>query len=223
MPDVPTTNYGLIKPDPASAMSNTTLYLNNNWDKITALPGSTVITGALPQTGAFNIGSRVFRTNDNSSYILVSKDAFWGWFWRPIQAAISPWFPVPATAIILAPWSATIEAGNPFAIALDNKGNCHWRGALGVTSGNIPNNALTNVLAQVPVGIRPRENAIYQLGFFDFGAAAGDIMEYRIFISSGGVTSVRGQTIFGTLATVTKMHFTGKVRYAIGNALYAGA
>lgn len=220
MVDGATTNYGFVKPDKTSPMNDFTSYLNNNWDKITAIPPGRSITGALPQTGTFNIGDRIYRTNDTSTYILVCKSALWGWFWRPVHAAISPWITVPAGALTLAGWTMAPDAANPFAIALDNRGNCHWRGTLGIVSGVLAGNTSYNPFAPLPVGLRPREACMFQLGYSAFGAATNEIEGVRLNLINDNTISIRAQGLFATTSQITKVYFDGAVKYATGSGRY---
>lgn len=222
MVDGATTNYGFVKPDKTSPMSDFTTYLNNNWDAIEGVVAPNVITGALPQTGTYNVGDRVFRTDDNSIYILVCKDTTWGWFWRPVHAAIAPWITVPSTAVTNSLWNGAINPSNPFAISLDNRGNCHWRGALGLNTSTLSGNFSYTPLANLPAGLLPRESGIFTLGYEAFGAATGEVEQVRISMTTTGALSIRIQGVFTTTCQVSKVYLAD-VNYAIGTMLYFGA
>lgn len=219
MPNPPTPNYGLAKPLPTESMSDFTTNLNNNWDKVTAIPSPDIITGALPQTGSYNLGDRVFRTNDSSIYLLIVKDATWGWFWRPVHAAIAPWINVPSAVVNIAGWSFSVDAVNPFAISFDNRGNCYWRGVIGLTSGTLAFNTSLTVIKPLPVGMLPRQSAMYPLGHFPMTGVANESEMARIFISETGAGPTFRAQGTGTSA-MQKFWLDGSVQYAVGTSQY---
>src|SRR5215212_8252508 len=163
MPDQTTPRYGLVKPDENSLMSDFETYLNGNWDKITDATSPPSGT-SLPQSGTYNLGDRFYKSDTRSIYLLTAKDANWGWHWRPIHDAISPWFTVPTTCLALTGWTLNPVATNPFAIALDNRGKCYWRGVIGTSTGNISRNVSHSLFNPLPDGIRPRTPGVFMLG-----------------------------------------------------------
>lgn len=216
-----TPNYGLLKPATSDSMAAFQTNFNDNWDRINGIPAPNIITGALPQVGSYNVGDRVFRTNDNSIYILVTKDATWGWFWRPVHAAIAPWITVPtAVNVAGAPWSFAFDVNNPFAISLDNRGNCYWRGAVGVTSGLITRNSSITLTVNMPTGILPRQSSMYLLGHDAYGAAAGQAEAGRIFIPEVNSAPVTVRLQGNGTNAVNVLYLDGNVQYAIGTAHY---
>lgn len=223
MAQTPTPNYGFTKPDQIDNMALFDTWLNPNWDKITnaAAPPS---GATLPQTGTFNVGDRFYLTTTKSIYILICKDANWGWHWRPVQDAISPWFTVPTTCLNLGTWTLNPVAANPFAIAFDHRGKCYWRGVVGLTTGNVPRNANQNVFKPLPTGLRPREAGYYMLGHetLAVGVDGTNLAAYqgaRISIPSDPALNPNVRC-FGGTADFNNVHLGGAVNYAVGTAFY---
>lgn len=223
MPDY-TPNYGLAKPDVEAGelMSDVATFLNNNW---TALEGVAAPDSGttLPQSGSYKVGDRFYKTDTKSIYILVCRDANWGWYWRPVQDAISPWFTVPTSAMSIAGWTLNPTPANPMAIALDNKGRCHWRGVIGPSSGTFARLTSISVFPCPPIGIRPRLEGTYMIGHetLAVNTTATSLQSYqgaRILIPANPAlnVSVRG---FGGTADFNRVHLTG-VSYAAGSGLY---
>jgi hypothetical protein len=218
----PTPNYGLIRPEETDSMSDFETQINANWDTIAGVPAPN--SGAvLPQAGSYNVGDRFYKTDTQSIYILVTKDANWGWYWRPVQDAISPWFVVPSTALIIAGWTLNPVAANPMAIALDNRGKCYWRGVIGPVAGNIARAASIAVFGCPPIGIRPRLRGAYMLGHETLAVnnTPTSLQSYqgaRIFISED---STANSTVrcFGGTADFNRIHL-GPVQYATGNSVW---
>lgn len=159
-----TENYTLKLPLGEAKMNNNAPspnvldYLDGNFTAIEGIPAAPSVTGPLPQESGgvdYNLGDRVYRTDDQSIYVLICKDPWWGWYWKPIQAAISPWTPVPDSAINSASFWETHSA-KPMEIAHDNRGRCHWRGGIVFTTGPIPSNTSQAPFAFLPKGLRPR-------------------------------------------------------------------
>lgn len=221
----PTPNYALNKVGNPSTdlMSNFEVWLNQNWDKITdatAPPSGT----NLPQTGSYNVGDRFYKSDTKSIYILVCKDADWGWHWRPIQDPISPWLTIPTTCLNLGTWTLNPVASNPFAIAFDNRGKCYWRGVVGITAGTIPRNVSHAVFKPVPGGLKPRQLGVYLLGHDTLAVGTnGTLLNCyqgaRIFIPDDG-TSNPTVRCFGGTAEFNRVHFGGHVHYAAGVGKY---
>lgn len=219
----PTPNYNLVRPDEYDDMSDFDVQINPNWDALSdaASPPSGT---TLPQTGSYDVGDRFYKSDTKSIYILIAKDANWGWHWRPIQDAISPWFTVPTTCMNIAGWTLNPTASNPFAIAFDNRGKCYWRGVIGTSSGNISRNVSHAVFKSLPDGLRPRERGAYMLGHetLAVGTSGSNLNAYqgaRIFISDDPVAT---QTVrcFGGTADFNRIHLGGAVQYAVGTAKY---
>lgn len=223
MPEVPTPNYGFNKPEPNDSMADFETWLNHNWDAITdaASPPSGTV---LPQTGTYKIGDRFYKTDTQSIYILVGKDPNWGWFWRPIQDAISPWFTIPSTCLDIANWTVNPVPANPFAIALDNRGKCYWRGVIGTVSGNIARATSHITFKSIPAGITPREGGIFMLGHetLSVSTTATSLNAWqgaRIFLSANlsAQPSIRA---LGGSADFNRIHLSG-INYAVGTELYS--
>jgi hypothetical protein len=222
MAEPPTPFYGLNKPEKTDAMSDFDTWLNDNWDTITDVPAPpNGVT--LPQAGDFEVGDRFYKTDTKSIYILVTKDANWGWHWRPIQDAMSPWLAVPNTCMEIAGWTLNPVATNPFAIALDNRGRCYWRGVIGTIAGNISRNVSHQVFKPVPLGIRPRERGAHMLGHETLAVGVDGTnlncwQGARIFLFDTEVDfpSIR---CFGGTADFNRIHLSG-INYAVGSARY---
>lgn len=222
MAEPPTPNYALAKPEDDDDMSDFDTWLNGNWTKIedaVSPPSGTT----LPQSGTYNVGDRFYKSDTKSIYILVCKDANWGWHWRPIHDAISPWFTVPTTCLEIAGWTLNPTATNPFAIAFDNRGKCYWRGVIGPVSGNISRNVSHLVFKTLPDGLRPRQRGAYMLGHETLsaggsGTARNAYQGARIFISDdpAAFQSVR---CFGGTADFNRVYING-VNYAVGTGKY---
>jgi hypothetical protein len=224
MTAVPTPNYGLNKVgNPTSdAMSDFTTWLNNNWDKITAAAAPPSGT-TLPQSGTYNVGDRFYKSDTKSIYILVVKDANWGWYWRPIHDAISPWFTVPTTVMKIAGWTLNPTPANPFQIAMDNRGRVYWRGIIGFTAGNMSRNVSYGLFGCPPLGIRPRQPGTFMLGHetLAVSSVATSLQGYqgaRVFIPSDGIADTT-MRCFGGNADFNRIHLSG-VAYAAGSNIF---
>ena len=170
MSDEYTTNYNFFLPKDTDSMADVVKNFTTSFNRIEPINDITVIPagGALPQSGNYEIGDRVFRDDANtgetypSNYILICKDADWGWHWRPIQHRISPWVPIPDTAIAdLYNGVYTVNSIFPLEIALDNRGGCHWRGTVSKLTADISENIELWVLKNIPLGIRPNINLVH--------------------------------------------------------------
>lgn len=222
MADVPTPNYGFTKPGLDDSMADFEIWINGNFDKISDAAGPPSGT-TLPQAGNYKLGDRFYKTDTKSIYILVGKDDSWGWFWRPVHDAISPWFTIPATCLALGNWTVNPVPANPFAIALDNRGKCYWRGVIGTVSGNIPRVDSQIVFKSIPAGITPREGGIFMLGLeplsvIGTGLTFNSWQGARIFLSANlsAQPSIRA---LGGSADFNRIYLNG-VNYAVGTALY---
>lgn len=219
-----TPNYALNKVgDPSvDQMKDFDIWLNANWDKILDAPAPPSGT-VLPTSGSYNVGDRFYKTDTKSIYLLVTKDANWGWYWRPIHDPISPWYTVPNSAMIFGGWSLNIVPAAPMQIALDNRGRCFWRGIIAPSSGTFARATSIGLFACPPVGIRPRQRGVFMLGHetLAVNSTPTSLQSYqgaRIFIPDDGIsnTTVRG---FGGTADFNKIHLTG-IQYAVGTGLY---
>jgi len=159
MADEFTTNYGFVKPDDLSLMRSFETYMNGNWTAIEGVVAPPSITGTLPQSGSYNLYDRVYRTDDQSIYILIVKDVLWGWHWRPVHAAISPWIQIRAFDIFEnAAWNN--PGPSNLQVAYDNKGQMHWRGFLQRTSAMVWNTTEA-IFKDMPKGIYPSRSFSY--------------------------------------------------------------
>lgn len=218
----PTPNYGLVRPESTDQMNDFDVQINPNWDELTdaASPPSGT---TLPQSGSYNIGDRFYKSDTQSIYLLIVKDANWGWHWRPIQDAISPWFEVPTTCMDIAGWTLNPVTTNPFAIAFDHRGKCYWRGLIGPTSGNISRNVSHAVFKPLPGGLLPRGRSAYMLGHSVASVGTDGTLQSawqgaRIFISDDPVANPTVRA-FGGTADFNRVHLTG-VNYAVGSARF---
>jgi hypothetical protein len=192
-----TTNYGLQMPEDDDQMSDVETALNDNFLILEPRADPTVIAsgGALPQAGDYNLGDRVFR-NDAitsgtypSTYILVVKDATWGWHWRPVQQNISPWVTLPVGVINDALFE--IHPTYPVAVAFDSQGYCHWRGAFRKKVANIPENTGYNVLKTMPVGLRTTTRLLHTVPVSPVvsGTTENGYVGGRLFMAQDGTSS----------------------------------
>lgn len=226
MADTTTPNYGITKPDPKTAlMSAFETYINAGWSKLEDIPAPPSGT-TLPQSGSYNLGDRFYKSDTKSIYILVAKDADWGWHWRPIHDAISPWLTIPTTAMVNAVgWTLNPVAANPFAIALDNRGNCYWRGVIGPSVGNIARNSSVGVFKPLPSGIRPSRQGAFMLGHETLavgtdGTNLNSWQGVRLFVFDSKFPSANQSVrAFGGTADFNRVHLTG-IHYAVGTAQY---
>jgi hypothetical protein len=220
MPGTPTPFYQMNIALTTDLMSTFEIWLNQNWDKITDVPAPPS-GAALPQVGAFNIGDRFYLTTTQSIYILVVKDADWGWHWRPIQDGISPWVTIPSSVLNLGGWTVNPVVADPFQIAMDHRGHVYWRGVIGTTPGNITRFVNHNALKQIPFGLRPREDSAYMLGHEPLATAGTTTQSYqgaRIYIPTGAtLCSIRAH---GGTADINRIWFGGNINYAAGTAQY---
>lgn len=198
-----TSNYGFFLPTGPGSMSDVKKNVTDSFKIIEPRNNITALAAgvALPQTGNYQIGDRVFREDlpvsssagkYPSNYILIVKDVNWGWHWRPIQHVISPWVDVPAGAIELAGWS--IHPTSKLQIALDSKGMCHWRGTIRNGTGGLPSTTTQIILKELPDGLKPNANFMYTLAITPPTGSAAGIAGYvggRMFMKNDGTTSFR--------------------------------
>jgi hypothetical protein len=193
------TNYDFFYPTGSDLMSNVETNLTDNWEKIENRNDITVIAAgaALPQSGSYNVGDRVFRNDAAagntwpSNYLLISKDTDWGWHWRPIQQIISPWVTVPSTAIADASFQQHPTA--PLQVALDSRGFCMWRGAIRKTAAGITANQSFTILKPLPTGIRPNNNITHTVALTPVVSGTGKPgnVSGRIGVNTDGTSSFR--------------------------------
>lgn len=202
MADEFTSNYNFFLPKGSDLMSDVKKNITDNFKIIEPRNDITVIAaeGVLPQAGDYEIGDRVFRDDVlggpnitwPSTYLLVCKDANWGWHWRPIQQIMSPWVTIPATAINDANFE--MHPTSPLQMALDSRGFCHWRGSVRRTTPGIPNATSFNVFKTVPEGIRSNTTFMHTIALSPItGSATGKPgnISGRFFMNSSGVSSIR--------------------------------
>lgn len=182
--DTFTDNYGFTKPDDTSLMRSFETYMNGNWTAIEGVVAPPNITGALPQSGSYNLYDRVYRTDDQSIYILIVKDVDWGWHWRPVHAAISPWIQIRDFDIYEnAAWDNPVPSN--LQVAYDNKGHIHWRGFL-QRSSPIPHNVTEQLFKDLPKGMYPSRTISYMADPVTAAVTAsgfGMVQYVRLFIS----------------------------------------
>lgn len=195
-------NYPFFYAESDGLMSDVKKNITDNFKIIENKGNITVIPGgeALPQSGNYVIGDRVYRddTPDSSFgtwpsiYILISKDADWGWHWRPVQAVISPWVTVSSSVINNV--SFEINPNAPFQIALDSKGFCHWRGSIRKTTPNIAaNTSFADIVKTIPEELRPNTDIMHTVSLSPVVSAAGKAgnVSGRVFIAKSGIVSFR--------------------------------
>lgn len=225
----PSPNYGLVRPTDGrdgtvdEPMGDFEPQINANWDALASVPAPNSGT-SLPQAGSYNVGDRFYKSDTKSIYILVVKSAVWGWHWRPVQDALSPWFTPPATCINDGAWTINPVVANPFAIAYDNRGKCHWRGVIGITAGTFSRNVSHSVLKALPDGLRPRQRGSYLLGHsaLSVTAVANNLNSWqgaRMFISDDPSINVTIRGMGGS-AEFNQVHLGGIVQYAVGTGKY---
>lgn len=218
-----TAQYLLNLATPVDSMADFETWINTNWEKLRK--ASAPLSGTtLPQSGPYNIGDRFYKTDTKSIYILLTKDANWGWHWRPIQDAISPWLTIPTTCLNLGTWTLNPVPANPFQIAFDHRGKCYWRGVIGITTGTFARNTSHAVFKPLPQGLSPNRRGAYMLGHetVAVGVDPTNLNAYqgaRIFIPDDLIANptVRG---FGGTADFNRVHLGGAVQYAVGSGKY---
>lgn len=232
MADDLTTFYSMLKPKTSDTMSqkvapetpNLSQNLRDCFERMEkAANPDVILTGVLPQAGNYNIGDRVFLQGTNEgSYILLSKDALWGYIWRPIQKGIAPWVDVPVTAFNGADsvgWTSNVTY--PLQYTLDNKGNCYWRGGMTYFSVGLPVAQTKVIFASLPIGLRHHTSGQYMLatdpitprsttGIAAFRAA-------RWYIQNDGYNSFR---FFGSAES--RHVFFDSVEYVCSTEYYYG-
>lgn len=195
-----TPNYGFFLPTESDDMSDVRANLTNSFETIASRGEPTVIAAGnpLPQAGNYELGDRVFR-NDvaggntwPSSYLLICKDANWGWHWRPLQQTVSPWVDVPATAIdMTADWE--IHPTHKLQIALDSRGWCHWRGVVRKKTAGIVPATSYNVFKNIPLGIRTNVKLMHTCAINPVVSGTGKAgnVSGRIYLDETGHSSFR--------------------------------
>lgn len=228
MPLDPTEYYGLKLTEQTEAMSDFEAQINANLSKIEGIPAPPEDTGSLlPTSGDFEVGDRIYFSPQQSIYILICKDQYWGWHWRPVHYPISPWV-TPPDPILAAGWTKEKITGKPLQLALDYRGNCHWRGTVGTSSGTIPQITSIEVFRPLPLGFRPRMTGVYQLGHETLAVsdpALNQVANWQgarlslpdtIRIDAGNTNTIRA---FGGTAEFSTVHLSN-VSYAIGTERY---
>jgi phage replication-related protein YjqB (UPF0714/DUF867 family) len=217
-----TPQYRLNEPMSVDFMSDYETWINYNWEKLSRAPAPLSGT-TLPQSGPFNVGDRFYKTDTKSIYVLVVKDAAWGWHWRPVHDAISPWLTVPTTVMKIAGWTLNPTPANPFQIAMDNRGRVYWRGIIGFTAGSMSRGVSYGLFGPPPIGIRPRGAGTFMLGHetLAVSSVATSLQGYqgaRIFIPNDGVSDSTVRC-FGGNADFNRVHLAG-VAYAAGSNMF---
>lgn len=194
-----TTNYGFFLPDEEDSMADVETNITNNFQTIEPVGDPTVIAAGadLPQEGDYNLFDRVFRNDPTGSttwpsvYLLVCKDANWGWHWRPIQQITSPWVTITNDAI--SDVNFEIHPTNPLRIALDSRGWCHWRGCIRSKVPGISAATSFNALKTIPLGLRPCFSFMHTIALSPVLSGAGKAGNVggRLFMREDGANSVR--------------------------------
>jgi hypothetical protein len=222
-----TPNYGFFLPTGEDSMSDVKKNITDSFKTIEPRNNITVIPsgGVLPQTGDYNIGDRIFRDDPRSGfasglypsvYILICKDPVWGWHWRPVQAVISPWVTIPATAInnVLFELHPTFK----FQIALDSKGMCYWRGAIRSKVVGITPNSSMIIFNDVPVALRAGFDVLHSVVLSPATGTTGrpGYVGGRMGINADGSGSFR---FFNSATVVQNIWFNG-LMYPNSQRLY---
>lgn len=205
MADELTRNYLLLCPKSVDTMSqqlspatpNLVQNIRDAFERFEVAANPIVVT-SLPQAGNYNVGDRVYLNLApyNSTFILYSKNPFWGWVWRPIYSGIAPWTTVP-TAAFNGPTSVgwSVHATNPLQFALDNKGNCRWRGAIKFSSVGLGTSTSWNIFATLPIGLRHHTSGFYGLAIDpatpQTDTGIGAFKSARLYVGSDGSSSVK--------------------------------
>lgn len=231
MADEFTSNYGMLCPKESDTMSQQLTpaipglaqNLRDAWETLEKSANPDVIANPpLPQSGSYDIGDRVYLSHASyqSSFILIAKDAFWGWIWRPIQTGLAPWITV-TSAVFQGPSGPDFQLHPtiPFQFTLDNKGNCYWRGAIrSVVSGIVTNSSL-GIFAVLPSGLRNATSGMYTLTL-DPATPQTDtgLLGYkggRWYIQNDGYNSLR----FHNTTNSQNIYFTG-IEYVVSDRYY---
>lgn len=155
-------NYGFFLPTEDDLMSDVKKNITDSLKIIEPVADIPVFAAgtALPQSGNYNVGDRIFRNDPAgpntwpSSYILVCKDVNWGWHWRPIYTPMSPWVNLTNAVIDSSQPNFTISTTVPLAMAMDYRGRVWWRGAVEYNVAGIPVGVKT-LFKPFPSGIKP--------------------------------------------------------------------
>jgi hypothetical protein len=138
-----TPNFGFNLPAPADSMADVTdsfnlafTYMNNKM----LGPSAGIVAGSvLPQkTGAalpsdYKVGDVIHLTGWKSNFILIAVQAdsgtpYWGYVWRPIQAAWSPWVTVQTATYFSANFTAATN--DPLRYRVSNQGEIEFTGGM---------------------------------------------------------------------------------------------
>jgi hypothetical protein len=194
-----TPNYGFFMPSEEDSMADVAKNITDNFEILGGRGNPTVIPagGALPQSGNYNLFDMVYRDDPKdgfnwpSAYLLVCKDADWGWHWRPIQAITSPWVTVPSTAIVHTSFEQ--HPTSPVQIALDSRGWCHWRGRFRQKTVNIASATTFVIFKTLPLGLRPPFEFNHTVALSPIRSAAGKAgnVSGRMFLREDGYNSFR--------------------------------
>lgn len=220
MPDELTPNYEMYLPTDNDSMTEPDRFLSDTWDVIEAAANPPIEpTSTLPQAGDYKVGDRVFcsHTNYTSSFLLYSRDPNWGFVWRPVQAAISPWTNVPNTAFLDTDYQS--EVARPLQFALDNKGNCYWRGVIQKKVAGLPDAESKEILYNLPDGLRHHASGMYSLAVEEVTEedtpGIGAFKGARWYIQFDGYNSFR----FHNAEEAEFVHMTG-IEYCCSNNVY---
>lgn len=199
MADEFTPNYGFFLPKDTDSMADVEKNITTTFEKLSTRADPTVIPAGnpLPQVGDYEIGDRVFRQDLDdgitypSSYLLVCKDNNWGWHWRPIQTILSPW--VSLSSSIWATSDFEIHPTYGLQIAINNRGFCHWRGAIRKPTPNIPEDTLFESFKNIPVGLQPNTSILHTLAVSPIvgGSGKSGYVGGRFFIRDDGYNTMK--------------------------------
>lgn len=223
MPDSPTPWYKFRLPSVDDPMSNPQIDITDSFQKIIKASKADIIPdgSALPQTG-YNVGDRIYVGGATQSiFICIAVDSLWGTWWKPIQASMSPWVSVPATAFTHPDYQQ--HPTSPFQITVDNRARLYCRGAIQLKPEVlvIPTATTQVIFAPLPDGIRPPSDVMAPCVIDPVvmtnppGTAA--LKSGRVIIRANGTNSHRFYNASAAAAgTKTTDIWHGELKYVTG-------
>lgn len=206
-----TPNYGFNLPVPESPMSDVTDAFNNAFTTMRSFvqPNRGTVAGSVlpqkssgPSAGDYQVGDVIHLAGWKSNFILIGYDplvsgAYWGYIWRPIQAAWGPWVPVQSPATYVDSTKFTSSVNNPLQYRISNTGEWEFSGGCrSFTTVDTPWPKWTGgtdrqVLAPLPVNCRPAINTLFTLTLVNPDLAATNKpyqFAYGVLVrSTGGI------------------------------------
>lgn len=233
-----TPNYGFNLPVPADPMSDVADGYNNAFTVMRSMvqPNKGSVAGSVlptktagPTVGDYAVGDVIHLTGWKSNFILLAYDPFiagtyWGYIWRPIEAAWGPWVNSPSTAFDSANYQPSTV--NPLRYRVSNTGEIEFAGGIKSFSGGSDvvwpkwSGVDAAFFAPIPVNCRPAVNMnlqltlihpdltltakAFQFAYASLSKATGNIF-MRVFNSSvandGFATEVHFNNVLWPMAT----------------------